>query len=100
MGSIFLESVLNKTGDAVGSPTLGRTWWAGDGTHAAVLALSESHSRSTFQKHIESVRGGEAAVELLINLGILIALPSAQPAWRAHDGSLFIGAHRQMAPDW
>ena len=82
-GSIFLESAFNKTGDAVGSPTQAHVaswgWYAR--THAAALALSESHSRSTFQKHIESVRGGMAAVELLINLGILITLPS--PAHRA-----------------
>ena len=80
MGSIFLESALDKTGVAEGSPTLTRGELGMACTHAAVLALSKSHSRSTFQKHIESIRGGTAAVELLINLGILITLPSARRA--------------------
>jgi len=46
--------------------------------------------RIAFQKRIESVRGAKAAMELLINLGILITRPSALPAWRAHEASLFI----------
>lgn len=94
MGSAYLEAPLSKTGDAVGSPIRANRaswgWGAGCVWMRADACTGVGAKRIAFQKRIESVRGATAAMELLINLGILITRPSALPAWRAHEASLFI----------